>query len=340
MHITCAGCGKHFNILEERIKKFGDYVIFPCPACKGKVEVRLEDSMRVRSREERRAPEPEKGLPTGEALRKLIARTLSELPPMPQVAQKARSLLSNENATFNEFARVIETDQSIAMRVLKMANSPYYGQAGKVTSVQQAAAVLGMRTLNELLLLACSGSLMGSELQGYQMDSGDLWKHALATAECARLLAKQNFPGLADTAFTAGLIHDCGKLILDKYIFERQRYFEDFMNYGQRPFQEAEKQVFGFDHAEIAADVCEKWQMPKNIAATIKYHHSPASGSRGDLVKIVHAADAIALSSGIGAGIDSMMYDIDEAIMDLFSLNRSDIDRYINIAGEYVEKTA
>lgn len=189
--------------------------------------------------------------------------------------------------------------------------------------------MLGMKKLNELLTLACTGSLLGSELKGYQMASGDLWQHALTTAECARQLARQMYPSLADAAFTAGLIHDCGKLILDKYMLERQRYFEDFMNHGQRPFQTAEQQVFGFDHAEIAAEVCEKWQIPKNIAVAIKNHHNTGAVSLNELARVVHAADAIALTSGIGAGIDSMMYDIDEKTVQVFDLTQNNLEMYM-----------
>ena len=110
---------------------------------------------------------------------------------MPQVAQKARQITADADSSFSDLVKVIETDQAIATRVLKIANSSYYGQAEEVTSLQQAAVVLGMKTLNELLTMACSGSMIGSELKGYRLQSGDLWMHSLATAGCARMLAEK-----------------------------------------------------------------------------------------------------------------------------------------------------
>ncbi len=282
--------------------------------------------------------EPDKDLPTGDVLKKRIMRTVSDLPPMPQVAQKARQITADEKSSFKDLANVIETDQAIAARVLKLANSSFYGQAGKVTALKQASVVLGMKTLNELLTLACAGSLLGPQLKGYGLESGDLWLHSLATAGCAKMLAEKKYPALVDDAFSAALIHDCGKLILDKYILERLGEFGTEIDEG-KPFLKIERSMLGFDHAQIAAEVCEKWQIPKNIANTILYHHNPAASRNNELVNIVHAADGIALMSGIGAGIDGMLYEVDAKVMDFMGISEDDIGMYILEISEYVEQT-
>lgn len=333
MKINCSHCSKKYNIPDERLSKFGTKMSFPCPSCKEIIEIIMDAKHPIK------AQSTDKGLMTGDKLKKSIMRTVSDLPPMPQVAQKARKITADEKSSFKDLAKVIETDQAIATRVLKLANSSFYGQAGNVTSLKQASVVLGMKTLNELLTLACAGSLLGPKLKGYGLDSGDLWMHSLATAGCAKMIAEKKYPSLTDDAFSAALIHDCGKLILDKYILERLGQFGTEIDEG-KPFLKIEQNMLGFDHAQIAAEVCEKWQIPKNITNAILYHHNPAAARDNELVNIVHAADGIALMSGIGAGIDGMLYEVDDRVMEFLGISEEDIGIYILEISEYVEQTA
>lgn len=332
MKIICSHCKKSYDIPDERLAKLGSKVSFPCTACKEIIEISSSVRHPVKT------AEPPKDLPTGEVLKKRILRTLDDLPAMPQVAEKARQIISKETSTFHDLAQVIETDQAIAARVLKLANSPYYGQAGKVTALQRASVVLGMKTLNELLTIACAGGLLGPQLKGYGLESGDLWLHSLAAAGCAKMIAAKHNPALADDAFSAALIHDCGKLILDKYILERQAAFGKYIDEG-KSFLAAEKDILGFDHAQLAADVCTKWLIPKNLATAIEFHHNPAAARGNELVNIVHAADGIALMSGIGSGIDGMLYEVDGNVMDALGISNETIGLLISDISEYVEKT-
>lgn len=335
MIVTCEHCGKVYNIPDERIRQQGGRIGFSCPACRGAIEIEL-----AQERPDNSPPtETSSNLPTGERLKKRILRTLDDLPPMPQVAQKARQLTVDDRSSFHDLARIIETDQAIATRVLKISNSAYYGLVGKVTSIQHAAAILGMKTLNELLTFACAGSLLEQELKGYGLMSGDLWKHSLATAGCARSLAQAKKPDLVDDAFTTGLIHDCGKLILDTYIAERHNQFMAFLEPEGTSFLDAEKELLGFDHAEIAGDVCLKWQIPANMILAIQAHHKPSLAGNNDLAHIVHAADAIALMTGIGSGIDGMKYEIDVAVMEALRLDSNEIGLHMAAALEFVEQT-
>lgn len=337
MKIECSHCHKTYDIPAERIRALGEQVAFPCPACKASIEINLA-SVDKESETSAGAPPPPEEKPTGGVLKRRILRAVKDLPPMPQVAQKARELVADENYSFTDLAKIIETDQAIATRVLKLSNSPYYG-VGNVTSIQHASVVLGMKTLNELLTMACASSVLGSEFKGYGQTSSDMWKHSLAVAGCAKIIANNKNPALADDAFSAGLIHDCGKIILDEYILERKEEFQRCMAGGEKSFLEAEKSILGFDHAEISGEVCEKWQIPKKLALAITYHHSPSTLQVNALVHIVHAADAIALMSGIGAGLDGTMYRIDKKTAEFLGLDSNQIGLYMAEALEYVEKT-
>lgn len=340
MKIQCQKCRANYDIPEERIRSHGNHITFPCPACSAPIEVRLDETAQAPGTG-RQETSPHRGdAPTGDVLRKRIIRTVKDLPPMPQVAQKARQLTMDENSSFQDLSKIIETDQAIAARVLKLSNSSYYGQMGRVTSIQHASVVLGMKTLNELLTLACAGSLLGRELRGYGQKAGDLWMHSLATAEAARRIAVRHAPELVDDSFSAGLIHDCGKLILDGYVLERREQFDQFLSGGGKSFTEAEREILGFDHGRIAADVCEKWQIPRDITRAIESHHAPRMAGENRLANIVHAADAIALMSGIGAGVDGMMYQMDRTVMKTLQIGGDEVGLYMAEAMEFVEKTA
>lgn len=335
MRVECPHCGKTYEIDADCLQKLGPAVQFPCQSCGKSFEIRPSGGGVVASG--RIAGDPAE-VPI-DVLKKRILRTVGDLPPMPQVAIKARTVVADEGSSFADLAAVIRTDQAIAARVLKIANSSYYGAAGKVTSLQHASVLLGMRTLNELLTLACTSGLLGSELRGYGLAAGDLWRHSLAVAGCARALALRHKPELAEEAFTAGLIHDSGKLILAPYIEERKTAFETFLAGGGHSFLEAEQQILGFDHATIACDVCQKWGIPREIASAILSHHNPVQALGHDLAVIVHAADAIALMSGVGAGVDGMCYRIDRRAMEALKLDDMAAGMVMAEAVEYVEKT-
>ena len=148
---------------------------------------------------------------------------------MPQVMIKAREVMNNPKSNFKELADILEVDQAMAARVLKLSNSAYYGLAGKVSSVQHASVLLGYKTLGELVSMAGSSNLLGKTLEGYKLDSGDLWGHSLTVAFGSRLIASKKKPDMENDAFAAGLIHDAGKLVLDAYIYERRDLFEEFV---------------------------------------------------------------------------------------------------------------
>jgi HD-like signal output (HDOD) protein len=212
---------------------------------------------------------------------------------------KARQIINDPNSSLKDLADLIETDQALAFKVLRLSNSAYYSRLEKVSSVQEAAVVLGLKTLGELLTVACTHKVLGSTLEGYRLAADALWRHSLCVAIGSRIIAKKKAPALANEAFSAGLIHDAGKLILDEYILERKDAFSRFLADREETFLNAEKRILGFDHAQIAAKVCEKWKFPKTISTPVRYHHKPSRFRSNQLAYIVRASDQIANLSGM-----------------------------------------
>jgi len=245
---------------------------------------------------------------------------------MPRTAIKAREIMADPMSGFKELAELFEADQALAAKILKMANSSYYGMRGRVSSIQKASVVLGHNALGELITLGGASSLLGNRLEGYGLDAGDLWKHSLAVAFGSRIIAGKIKPALSGDAFTSGLLHDSGKLILDQYIAERWEVFERFMSDGQRTFLDAEKEILELDHPEIASEVCVAWHIPRHLAIAIRCHHYPSLSQGSELAYIVHVADATVLMTGIGLGVDGTRYRMEDGAMEFLGLKEEDLN--------------
>jgi HD-like signal output (HDOD) protein len=317
MKIQCPSCPKTLIFPDDRLPK-DKPIVFPCPDCKGKitVDLRAETAVDGDPVSERRSHSHL----SGDALKKKILATVQDLPPMPQTVFKAREIMADPKAGFDALATLIESDQAIAAKVLKLANSSYYAMRGEISSIQRALVVLGNTTLGELITLGGVSGLLGNRLEGYGLDVGDLWKHSLAVAFGSRFIAEKVAPALANDAFTSGLLHDSGKLILDSYILERWQDFEDVMADGEHSFLDAEKQVLALDHPEIASEVCTAWHIPLPLTQAIRYHHQPSQSQDNQLAYIVHIADATALMSGVGNGVDGTMYQIEDNALSFLKL--------------------
>lgn len=338
MKIICPTCRNSFIIPDERLPKTKDTIVFPCPVCKGAIglDLRSTPSAMQPPRSQATAKDGEKeaavpttsgadALPSGEELKKTILRTVKDIPPMPQTTFKAHKLIKDAGTNFEDLTKVLETDQAIAARVLRMANSPYYGMSGNVSSLKHASTVLGLKTLEELIVMAGSTKVLSSRIEGYGLDAGDLWLHSLGVAFGSKIIAAKKNPAMANDAFSAGLIHDVGKLVLAPYILERRQTFQTFLASGKETFLSAEKQILGFDHGEIACELCTSWNVPADLATAIRYHHNPAESNGNQLTYIVHMADAIAMMSGIGAGIDGLQYEMDDVVVTMMGFTQDDL---------------
>lgn len=350
MKITCGQCQTSFSLPDEKLPT-GKVVAFPCPDCKSRIELDLRPGAQSVSSGEEPTRQPSKPAAadssTAEELRDRVLRNLSELPPMPQIVFKALEIIDDSNSDTKRVANLIETDPAIATKVLKMANSAYYGMSGKVTSIQHASVVLGYKTLGELITLAAASSLLGSRLHGYDLDSGALWQHSLGVAFGSKFIARHKNPSLENNAFSAGLIHDVGKLVLDRPVLNRKKLFDEFLEGGEWSFFSAEKKILGFDHAEIGYDICEHWKIPDILAKAIRYHHNPWQDGQDELVAIVfmadtiaHMAESMAMAGVIESGLEAVMYMADDEAMTYLGLEEDTVAEIMRNTLDAVDQIA
>ena len=347
MIIECSNCEKKFKIQEDRLPK-GKIAAFPCKNCgeKFRLDLRIgpiinEKSNGSEPNDTELAPNHQSEKETDdEGLKDKILKSVKELPPMPQVVIKTQEVIADSNADAKKIADIIETDQGIAMKVLKVANSSYYGLSGKISSISQASVLLGHKTLGEIVMLAGAEGILDGKLPGYGYDSKDLWKHSLAVAFGSKIISNSKSPDLVEEAHMAGLIHDVGKIILDSYIVEKKEEIESFMEKEEKTFLDAESQYFGFNHAEIASEVCKKWNFPESLIFPIKYHHQPGNSDSSELSYILHMADYVAILSGIGYDSDDVLYDLEDGTMDFFGFKNEDVSELVLKVTESVNTIA
>ncbi len=234
-------------------------------------------------------------------LKELIAGT-HELAALPQTTARLLELVEEPDVEASRLLRVIELDPALTANLLKLCNSAYYGRRREAGTVGEALLVLGTRTVVTLAFATSMGKVLRGDLNGYGMAKDDLWRHALAVAcGAATIVADEGREELRDRAFTAGLVHDIGKLLLDR-ILARGMEWEPLVA-GPPEWLEVERQVAGFDHAEAGAALADHWRFPEALVEAIRAHHEACPpGAPLDLAAAVRAADAVAAAIGV-AGV-------------------------------------
>lgn len=223
---------------------------------------------------------------TEEALRGKAA----SLPALPAMASELLASLGQDDVDVATLARHITSDQSLAARALRIANSPFYGLAGRVTTIQDAVVILGFRAIRSLVL----SSLMVRAVDRMtgEGNSRGFWRHAVGVALCARGLARFS-NACQDTAFTAGLLHDIGRVFLSACFPEHATAARQYQQEVGGTFIEAEHAVMGVDHGVAGGVLARQWGFPPVMVDAIARHHCPDDGEPAGLTDLCHGADIL-----------------------------------------------
>ncbi len=220
----------------------------------------------------------------------MVAR-VRDLPALPQALTDLLVALQREDVAIDQLAIRISRDQALTAKALRLANCSFYGVAGRVNSIHDAINVLGIRSLTTALTAAAvAGSFKRPECRGFDLDA--YWRHSMACALCAQAVAQTvNLdPGLA---FTAGLLHDIGRLALAAQF---PAVVEPAFAYRAKhdiAMRDAERHVLGFDHTDVGALVAQHWHFAGVVVDAIKCHHEPPDSIKATLTDVIHMADNI-----------------------------------------------
>lgn len=219
-----------------------------------------------------------------------VVRDIRDLPSLPAVVAELLASMEQDDIDLHALAAKIALDQALTAKTLRLANSSFYGMQSTVTTIQQAMAVLGFHSVRTLVT-AC-GVIGGvPALPGMALDFDAFWRHSIASAVCARTLAR-HMKQSPDTAFTDGLLHDLGTLVLATRFPARYAAVEAWRLRHGSSAGAAQLAVFGMDHAEAGSALAAHWKFPRKIQEAIAGHHAPGAGQNIYLANLLaHALE-------------------------------------------------
>jgi HD-like signal output (HDOD) protein len=222
------------------------------------------------------------------------------LPVLPQVVSSVLKLADDPYASPRMMERLVERDPALTAKVLRVANSAAYA-SGQVSSLGRALSVLGMSTVKSLVVGVAFQQIISGKQATQYFDKLEFWRHCLATATIARILGKLKLPMKAEELYCAGMLHDVGLLILEKFSPHELDQVVRMAKLQHLPRIVAEEQSLGFTHCDLGKLLVEKWGLCGIIGNAVMYHHDPASdGEHYDTTCFIAAADTIAYQCGFG----------------------------------------
>jgi putative nucleotidyltransferase with HDIG domain len=256
-----------------------------------------------------------------------IEKHVDQFPDMPPFCQNLIAYLNNPDADFKKITNMVKYDPGLTANILKFSNSLYFGAVQKVNSVHSALVRLGTKKVMELVLALSVSSRLLPCLPGYGFIAKDLLKHSIWTAVAAQEFADILNMKQVDMIFTVGLMHDLGKLLLDPFIqLERLQFNKIFKN-PKASFDQEERSILGLDHAQVGAMILEKWQLGPEVVSAVRWHHEPDKADEyQDLIYLIHLANMLALSEGIGSGNYGLQYSVSAHAISILGLKKHHIE--------------
>ncbi|WP_428569591.1 MAG: HDOD domain-containing protein [Solidesulfovibrio sp. DCME] len=247
--------------------------------------------------------------------REEIIRKAFAIPQMPMPVQKVLAYIGNPEADLRQLAKIIEYDPGLTVNVLRMANSALFGGSGKVASVRDALSRLGLNRVYQLVIASGVAPMTRYEIKGYGLRPGELLEHSVAVAVAAETLARELERTAPPHTFTSGLLVNIGKTVMGSFLEVDAGPILELAHQRHIPFEQAEEEVLGINHAELGAILLERWSIPVPIVNVVRYRLRPDDCPEPDLaLDLVHVGDVIAKMTGIGMGIDGMQYAPSQAV--------------------------
>ena len=224
--------------------------------------------------------------------RELVAGAI-EIASLPEIFLQINEMIDSPRHSAADIGRVLSNDPSLSARLLKIANSVFYGFPSQIDTISRAITVVGTRELRDLVL-ATSVMRSFKGLPNSLVTMEDFWRHSICCALAARTLAAQRGEQLVERFFVAGLLHDIGSLLIYRKLPELAREALLRARHNDVPLYQAEQDVMGFDHAMVGAEIMRKWKLPEHFQEATEFHHNPSRAQRFPSdTALIHIADVV-----------------------------------------------
>ncbi|MFC1734480.1 HDOD domain-containing protein [Candidatus Hydrogenedentota bacterium] len=256
-----------------------------------------------------------------------ILSKIKSVRPISVVVTRLMTLMDDPDISFTSVADVVQYDPGLSANMLKVVNSVKYGARSEIGSVRDALVRLGMKEVTRIVFVVSTRSTVDKPVEGYELNEGELWRRSVAVACAAEEIEKMLDSGMADVAFTAGLLHSIGKLVLAESVRENITSIEKVAEENNISFEEAEQDILGMDSCEAGALTLEQWSFPPQLVEAIRWHQGPDSAEEPDhLTDVVHIASAIASMAGVGVGRDGLQHNASPGAMTRLGLKTIDLE--------------
>jgi len=250
------------------------------------------------------------------------------LPEIPSVVFELNEVIANPLSSADHIARVVNRSPSLTALLLKIVNSSFYGFPSKIDKVSHAVTLIGTREISGLALGISILSIF-KNIPKEMIDMYSFLKHSLACGILSRILAAQKNFGQTEQLFVSGLLHDLGRLILYLYFTEESRNILSRARRGNKLLYQEEHDYLGCDHAQVGKQLMEQWKLPLILENNVLYHHIPSKAQQPIPATIVHLADIVVNSLGIGSSGERFVPPLDTAAYENLDLPLSGLDTAI-----------
>jgi putative nucleotidyltransferase with HDIG domain len=252
----------------------------------------------------------------------LVAK-VKNLPPISQAALQLVNLLDQPAVSNDDVVQVLKYDNVLTAKLLRACNSPYFGLEEPISSVDQAVLILGHQQILHIVLTLAFGGAMTVPLTGYAVEANELWRHSLTTATAAEFLVTNGLDVNVDSpvAFTVGLLHDIGKLVLSQVLTpEYQTNIRVLTTEKGLLRCDAEKEILGTDHSEVGGALLKAWNLPEEIIEAVTNHHHPIVDPQPKLSAVAHVGNCVAHLVGSSPGWEVGTVCVDAKVAEAFNL--------------------
>lgn len=259
------------------------------------------------------------------SLQYLLAE-IQNLKPIPAVTHQLLEVVDNPDSSMEDIANVIQYDPVMTANVLRACNSAYFGLKHPAESIKDAVSMLGTDQVIELVLLKSGAASFSGSQEGYGLEEGEMWRYSVSSAVIAKQMAAKLGLANKNTIFTASLIKDIGKIILEKYVARVRNKILELVEKEDLSFREAEKKLLGIDHAELGAMIAKTWKFSPKMVKIIRHHHLADDTMIKDKeVAVVYLADCVCMMIGVGGGSDGLAYRFKDQALRELGLNADDL---------------
>lgn len=245
-----------------------------------------------------------------------MEKAMGDLPPLPTIVTKVLQITGDVNGNASDLERYVSMDQSLSSKMLRVVNSPYFGIAGQISSISHSIVILGFNQIRNLVLSVGASAMFASDNERAQPVHLDFWRHSMATATCATAIAKHKKFAVKELelTFVTSMIANVGALFLLKHLtLPYLQVYDRWDQHRQVPLSHFENAVFGMTHADVAEKLCQQWNLPDEIAASLKQHEGPFENTDNPVALALHLADRLATMVISGQELKGQIFGADES---------------------------